>query len=206
MPYDDPGWNEPEKNVTARDFVLERLGSAESPMAPAELANEYGCTNGHLRNLLSDLMDEGVVERPRHGRYVLASGGEADDDAESAADNTVGSPGNADSETSDSAPNDQGENDVGSPLSADQAETNTDSSVIGTVSTAAIGGLGLLSTADRERVVYFVLAVTLLVIGYMLLSPSSKTGDQTGQEPSDGRDEDSNVGSDVPLLGRGGEY
>ena len=61
-----------DERACASDFVEDRLQVVESPMAPAELATEYGCTNGHVRNILSDLLDEGVAERVGRGQYVEA--------------------------------------------------------------------------------------------------------------------------------------
>lgn len=67
---------------SARDFVKERLREADSAMSPAELAGEYGCTNGHIRNLMMDLVDDGVAERVERGQYTLVGGGEDGEDAE----------------------------------------------------------------------------------------------------------------------------
>ncbi|MBX0306064.1 hypothetical protein [Haloarcula salinisoli] len=88
----------------ARDFVEEKLQEADSPMAPAELAEEYGCTNGHVRNLLSDLRDEGEVERVAHGQYAAVSDEEAGDAAEGLADLQADSAGNAQEETEATEP------------------------------------------------------------------------------------------------------
>lgn len=60
------------QSVTARDYAVQRLREADSPMSPAEIANEYGCTNGHLRNVLRDLRSEGPVERVRRGKYTVS--------------------------------------------------------------------------------------------------------------------------------------
>jgi hypothetical protein len=76
------GGSSGEPEVCARDFVVDRLQEADSPMAPAELAEEYGCTNGHVRNLLADLRGEGAVERVGHGQY--SAGTSEDDDGDEA--------------------------------------------------------------------------------------------------------------------------
>jgi len=57
-------------SACARDFVADRLGDADTPMSPAELADEYDCTNGHIRNVLADLRDEGEVKRVARGKYT----------------------------------------------------------------------------------------------------------------------------------------
>jgi hypothetical protein len=62
----------------ARDFVENRLQEAESPVTPSGMATEYGCSNGHVRNILADLLNEGAAERVGRGQYVAA--GDAPDD------------------------------------------------------------------------------------------------------------------------------
>jgi hypothetical protein len=39
-------------------------------MGPADLAGEYGCSNGHVRNVLSDLLSDEEVARVGRGEYV----------------------------------------------------------------------------------------------------------------------------------------
>ena len=81
----------------ARDFVTEKLQEADSPLTPSGMASEYGCTNGHVRNLLMDLVDDGVAERVAHGKYVAADDG-SDEDEELLADIGDASEGNAQAE------------------------------------------------------------------------------------------------------------
>lgn len=94
-------WGLGDSPDCARDFITERLSEADSPLSPSEMAEEYGCSNGHVRNILQDLLDEGVVKRPRRGKYVLADGGGAEMDSEAAADDLADSEGN---DTSDGGP------------------------------------------------------------------------------------------------------
>ena len=61
---------ESNDRVCARDFVLSRLEDADESMSPAELAGEYGCSNGHVRNVLRDLLRENEVGRVDRGEYV----------------------------------------------------------------------------------------------------------------------------------------
>jgi len=49
-------------------------------MGPADLADEYGCSNGHARNVLSDLLSDGEVARVGRGEYVAPP--PEDEDAE----------------------------------------------------------------------------------------------------------------------------
>jgi hypothetical protein len=69
-------------SVCARDYVLERLREADSPMAPADLAGEYGCSNGHARNVLSDLLSDGEVARVGRGEYVAPPPEDADSETD----------------------------------------------------------------------------------------------------------------------------
>lgn len=88
----------------ARDFVVEKLREADTTMSPAELAEEYGCTNGHVRNLLSDLLEEGEVQRVAHGQYEATEDDEDDESPEGLADLPADSEGNAEQETDGSEP------------------------------------------------------------------------------------------------------
>lgn len=65
-------------SVCARDYVADRLKDADKPMSPAELADEYGCSNGHVRNVLSDLLDDDKVGRVDIGEYVAPPPEDAD--------------------------------------------------------------------------------------------------------------------------------
>ena len=57
---------DPRACGSAPEFVRDRLGEAESPMSPAELSDEYDCAGGYMRDVLSDLAAEGVVEAVDH--------------------------------------------------------------------------------------------------------------------------------------------
>lgn len=53
-------------------------------MSPAELADEYGCTNGHVRNTLRELREDDLADRVGRGQYVaLDSDESAEMDSES---------------------------------------------------------------------------------------------------------------------------
>lgn len=93
----------------ARDFVEERLRNADSSMSPSELADEYGCTNGHIRNLLSDLRGEGVVQRIAHGQYEAAPDDGEGETADLSEDLLAESEGNAEAETDGEAPQERAE-------------------------------------------------------------------------------------------------
>lgn len=58
---------------SAREFAERALADADGPVEPAALKAEYGCSGGHMRNVLSDLTDEGIAERVGYGQYLPAS-------------------------------------------------------------------------------------------------------------------------------------
>lgn len=55
---------------TAKEFAKERLKDATEAVSPMDLADEYGCTNGHMRNCLADLVEKGVADRAGRGKYI----------------------------------------------------------------------------------------------------------------------------------------
>jgi hypothetical protein len=86
----------------AAEFVRDRLEESDLPRSPAELAEEYGCTSGHMRDVCSDLNAEGAVERVAPGQYTDPDG-DADGSDEGDSDGfTFDPPGtSADTEGSD---------------------------------------------------------------------------------------------------------
>lgn len=88
---------DPRECASGREYVRDRLAESDAPLSPAELSEEYDCTNGYMRDILSDLNSEGVAERVTTGRYVLA-----DADADDSGGDTDGSvPGISDDGMSD---------------------------------------------------------------------------------------------------------
>lgn len=189
------GDNGAEASACARDFVVDRLREADSPMAPAELANEYGCTNGHVRNLLADLMDEGEAERVGRGQYVAAESepveGETDLVADLQADSegsTEATAGDADTESSADPSAD------GGPHSEDLAtevEEDRDDDLPGTGEAAgaavvgAGGALPMMLTNDGETdwaVVALVVVVVLAAAWYWLRKKDSDEQSDEEQE------------------------
>lgn len=69
----------PTTTACARDFVLDRLRESDSPLSPAELADEYGCTNGHVRNTLRELREDDLADRVGRGQYVALDADESAD-------------------------------------------------------------------------------------------------------------------------------
>jgi len=92
--------NETERDgepMNAYEYAVDELGAAEEPISPAKLADGYGCSGGHMRSVLCDLVDDGAAERIAHGRYIEGPGPESSEaDIQSSEDaqdapNTAGS-------------------------------------------------------------------------------------------------------------------
>jgi len=65
-----------DRSETAYEFAKNRLKNTDEPISPATLADEYGCSGGHMRSVLCDLVRDGYAERIAHGRYVEGQGPE----------------------------------------------------------------------------------------------------------------------------------
>lgn len=59
-----------EDALNAHEFAVRRLAEAEEPIQPNELAGGYECSNGHMRSVLCDLVEDGEAVRVAHGWYV----------------------------------------------------------------------------------------------------------------------------------------
>lgn len=61
---------EPTECETAEEFARRALEGAESPVTAADLANEYGCSAGHMRRTLRELTRNGLAVRVNRGEYL----------------------------------------------------------------------------------------------------------------------------------------
>jgi hypothetical protein len=60
--------------MNAYEYAVDELEAAEEPMSPAKLADGYGCSGGHMRSVLCDLVRDREAERIAHGRYIEGPG------------------------------------------------------------------------------------------------------------------------------------
>lgn len=210
-----------DASACARDYVGDRLREADSPMSPAELATEYGCTNGHIRNILADMLRDGAAERVNRGQYVAADAdasladsevrpemqaevGEsteadtsdegADADAHPSADGEVPSE-DTDTEVED----DQEGGDDGRPdLDDDDFAEVSAGEAVGAA--GAAGGTMLLSgLSDDGLNTWHVLGV-IVVIGaawWVVHSAWSSSSETTGEQEATGEQEDEEEAADV---------
>ncbi len=63
--------------MNAYEYAIDELGAADEPLSPAKLADGYGCSGGHMRSVLCDLVRDGEAERIAHGRYIEGPGPES---------------------------------------------------------------------------------------------------------------------------------
>ena len=185
------GKGELEHAACARDFVVNRLAEAESPLSPSELASEYGCSDGHVRNILADLMDEGVAERVGRGQYVDTTSETADVEADVVTDFEPDTFGVAEATTSgeetDSSPDPSAD---GGPRSEDRDTTDEDdqgdgeTESVGEIedeSVAASGG-GIPLPVDPRTLMLVVALLAVAYVGYKVVSDSSDQDDEEEEQ------------------------
>jgi len=175
----------------ARDFVEEKLQEADSPMSPAELAEEYGCTNGHVRNLLSDLRDEEVVQRVGHGQYEAAPDDSDGETADLSADLQPESEGNAQATTEASEP-DETPQETSEPVAGPARLEDRDTEDLERQETGESGGVPVPVSGKA-----IVVATALLLLLVLWRSRSSSSSPSSSSEVVDDSDEDEGVR--VPL-------
>jgi hypothetical protein len=56
----------------AAEYAVRELQEADRPLTPKQLAERYECGGDHMRGVLADLVEPGVVERPERGKYVIS--------------------------------------------------------------------------------------------------------------------------------------
>lgn len=112
---------------SAKEYIGDRLEAADAPLKPSELADEYGCSSGHCRNILNELRKAGAVERVGHGLYESADGaGSIEDEGE---ESDEGADEEADTDAEDDAEDvgegaDEGDGDDTEPDDPDTSESS----------------------------------------------------------------------------------
>lgn len=210
----DEGADEPG---CARDFIRDRLRESDSPMSPAELAGEYGCTNGHIRNELADLREEGRVYRVGRGEYVDASthddGAEPDAEADVDPEMWPSPPGTGEDAETDAEPDPSAD---GGPLSEDLATEDQDDRDGGeavveeggdgeVAAGAAAAGAGAgLAVLNRVPTTYLIIVGMGLVAYYFLfvVDGDGEDAEQDAATVDDTPDEDDQEASaEAGLVG-----
>lgn len=202
---------------TARECATRAIENSDEPVKPAELADEYGCSSGHMRNILRELMDEGEVVRVDRGEYADASAA----DVESAVEDTGGESAIPDAPTVDedaspsepeAMPTDEEyreQHDLDGDESDDQEEEVSDDqddekpaieeediadveAPSGAAGAAAAGAAGLSLLGDRDGVNVWLIVggVALAVLVYMIVS-SDGGGDQSDDGTEESVEEES---------------
>ena len=173
---------DPRECGSGREFVRERLSESDAPLSPVELSEEYDCTSGYMRDILSDFAAEGVADRVTTGRYVLAddpdSGGVDDAGDATAGSLPVVSDGNmadlpsddADTDGSDPMPTQDEYQRQYSTLEGDEADGSDSSDPVdSSENTSASGGSdGRESDADLEAAPAAPLPMDPVALGVVL--------------------------------------
>jgi len=175
----------------ARDFVEEKLREADSPMSPAELAEEYGCTNGHVRNLLSDLRDEEAVQRVGHGQYEAVEDGEDGEDVDLLADLPAEPEGNAQEETDDGSPEETAQ-ETPEPVDGQARSEDRDTEDLERHETGESAGIPV--PVSGKAIVAATAVLLLLVLWQRSRSSSSSSSEET-----DDTEEADGSGDSIPL-------
>jgi hypothetical protein len=166
-------------------------------MSPAELAEEYGCTNGHVRNLLSDLREDGTVQRVAHGQYEAVEDEGDDADAELLSELPTDSEGNAETGTDDGPPEETAE-ETPEPTGGQAPSEDHDTEDSEPLASGESMGIPVPVSAN---LVVGVAAVFLLFMLWRRLRPSSSPSDQSSQPAPSTDEDDESIGEDVALFG-----
>jgi len=59
----------PEMCRNAEEFALRMLEETDGSVQPSGLAQQYGCTSGHMQDVLRGLMEDGEIQRVDEGKY-----------------------------------------------------------------------------------------------------------------------------------------
>jgi len=187
-------------------------------MSPADLAEEYDCTNGHIRNLLADLRSEGAVQRVGHGQYEAAPDDDDGQPADLQADLQPDSEGNAQAETDAEGPEETAQETpepVAGPVPLEDPDTTGGSRA--TIDEDERAEVELPESdqddGDGERVdvdrdgdgdrsmgVYIIAGTGLLVLAALWLSMQDQP-DETPEEPAQDSAEDETETADPDQWG-----
>jgi len=186
---------------SAREFAERRLKEAAEEFTPSELADEYGCGNGHMRHCLRDLLDSGTVERIERGVYAhgdaeietnsgTEDGGEFPseetqlpapavdtDDTEEDCPSADGGPRSRDTDTEES-----GDTEI---VDGDDLDDLDESSMVSTeraAGAAAAGGAGLLAVSDWDTQKWVLVGLAVGAVAYLWWRSRSSTSDQRNQQ------------------------
>jgi hypothetical protein len=69
----------PSSYKNAAEYAAERLKDGDGTLRPCQLAEEYDCTNSHMRRALMELKRDGRAERVAHGEYTSPEDGKNTD-------------------------------------------------------------------------------------------------------------------------------
>jgi len=175
---DGPDMPPSEDALNAHEFATRRLAEADEPMQPNELAGEYGSSNGHMRSVLCDLVEDGEVVRVAHGWYVHQDNaddapshvgyGPVDPDDERG---DMGGSGQDGPETSgaEETVSDPEKDDEADAASAEVQEVETAEVAAAGAATAASAGPALLDREFSTSTLAVIGVAVIVTVGFLLV-------------------------------------
>lgn len=165
----------PRRCANAEVFVRRRLDGVDDPLSPAELAEEYDCSNVHMRQVVADLAADGEIHRVARGMYVADADDLPEEPTGQAGADTSDHTDSSDAEAGDSPADPVGPADAGTPeVTAPSAAEAGD---LLEEPTEDAGGLrGLESVPVDPRTFLMLLAVaTVAYLALRVVSGGSST-------------------------------
>jgi len=190
----------------AAQYVRDRLEESDLPRSPAELAEEYECTSGHMRDVCSEMNAEGRIERVAPGQYAVPDDG-ADGSDEGDSDGvTFDPPGaSADTEGSDTMATQDEYQRQHSSTAEDTADGSAegsddpdagDSDAIGAVGSAAGGAAaaGAALPVEPKKLGQILAVALVLWVAYRALTGGGDNDADTSDLDEDGGDDQDELG------------
>jgi hypothetical protein len=181
---------------SAREFAEERLRGAGEPMAPAELADEYGCSSGHMRNVLRRMREDGEVGRPETGQYEVPPGEDVEVEPDGAAgdlpDPGAGADGDAGAEDpeGDADPSaDGGPPSEGRGTEEEDGPSGRDAAIVGGATGAAAAVPAVLDEMDTRQMLLLLGVAVAVYFVFIRDGSDSSSGSETATSPADGSSE-----------------
>lgn len=153
----------------AEDYVLNRLERTDHPLSPAELADQYGRTGVHMRQVLADLAQENQLKRVARGQYELP-----DDDLDE----------EQDTETNESEPSESSLQ----PTEENERQNSTDDSSIdesteNNLSDHSEEVVGLVGGLDPRTVMMFLSVAVVVYLVVQALKEDTPAGQPSDEQP-----------------------
>ena len=171
---------------SAEEYVIEALERSTAARSPKELAQAYGCGSGHIQNIVSELADDGKIERVERGLYTSADG-ESEQEMSSSEQ-----PERSDTESDEAADGADSEQAEGAAEGDVPAIADDERADVVDVEASEEGGIGAGTALVGATLG---LAAIVLVTGRS--GSSSGSTEEVEEEADDGGDEADSAGPEV---------